>query len=104
MDWQTGFNALLTIAISVTGAGLGYILNQIKAEFARIDKRIDELKTSNEGAHKDFRVDHTTCQMQLPNSFVTRREYEANQAALRSSLDEIKSSIKDIYEILRQRP
>ena len=104
MDWQTAFNIVLTVLLALIGSGLGYVLTQIRNEFARIDKRIDELRQTQQASAKEARVDHVACQQSLPNIYVTRREYEATTEAIRADIQEIKTCVRDIYEILRNRP
>ena len=104
MDFQLLFNLAFSALLSVMGIGLGYVLNQIRSEFARIDKRIYELKKTHTVSARDSRQEHIACQQSLPNIYVTRREYEANNEAIRSDLAEIKTSIREIHEILRNRP
>lgn len=101
MDWQTLFNIATSIILSVTGGAMGYILSQFRREFDRIDKRIDEVKAAAVISARDSRTDHISCQKALPQLYVPRREYEANHASIKNDLGEIKSSIREIYEILR---
>lgn len=104
MEWQVLFNLAFSALLSVIGAGLGYVLTQIRQEFTRIDKRIDELRDSQVTSSREERTGRMSCQSSLPNTYVTRREYEASQETIRNDLSEIKASIRDIYEILRNSP
>ena len=96
IDWQQAFNALLTLVV----AGLGY---WFRTEFARMNKRMDTHESRNADGHKELRCDHVSCQQALPGIYVTRRENEITQAAITATLAEIKSDVRNIFEILRER-
>jgi hypothetical protein len=97
INWQEAFNALLTMVV----AGLGV---WFKAEFSRIHKRIDEMRTSNEQAHKDMRVDHTTCQQCLPERFVPRAEFALAINNMTANLADVRAVVHRIEERLAHRP
>ena len=86
INWQEAFNALLTLTV----AGLGY---WFKTEFQRMNKRLDEMRITNEQAHKDLRTDHNECQKCLPDRYIPRAEYNTAIAGIRTDIADIKAAI-----------
>ena len=113
-NWQFFFNLAFATLLAVMGGGLGYILNQIKGEFARIlehntrefdriDRRIDELKQTQAQSAKDFRLDHNTCRAALPNEYVPRAELQAVITRIDQRMDLMTAMLTRIEERLNNK-
>jgi hypothetical protein len=94
IDWQSAFNAVLTIAGAAISLYLRSLYKWNEQDHKALRASIEDLRSNQQSNAKDFRVDHVTCQQSLPNIYVPRAEYNATIAFIREALSEIREEIR----------